>query len=108
MGRRGISKVPAGPHEPKHTHTNTQRTSIYLWSEILNMFFLSFESGMRNKHWEIAVLKSHLLYFVVEPLRNSFPDSKRPLAQDVATANIIVLDHLGLSNYLLTRQRSEE
>ena len=55
---------------------------------------------MRNKHGEVAILNTKLLDLGIEKIFNRFPNGVSPWSKNVATANIIVLDHFGFGDNL--------
>lgn len=62
-------------------------------SEAFNVFFLSFEGFLGNKHWEISVFNSMLFNQSIEKLLYSFPNTVAPGPEDVAAWDIIIIKH---------------
>ncbi len=89
----------------------------YLWREAFDVVLLFLQHVSGNEHWEITVLDAHSLDFGVEPSLYLFPDEVRsrlkPSAidldrkseaaclQDIATCDIVVIQHVTLCKHLL-------
>ena len=87
---------------PQMLHKYKRLSTINLRCKVVDVLFLSRQSGFRDKHRKVAVFKANLLDLGIKPALYTFPDAKRPWTQHVAAAYIVVLDHLGLRNYLHT------
>lgn len=64
------------------------------------MGFFLLQGGLRDEHGEVAVLHTHFLNLPVKEVFNGLPDGEGPGPQHIAATNIIVLNHLGLSDDL--------
>ena len=78
----------------------------------MGLFLL--QGGLRDEHWEVAVLHAEFLNLPVKEVFNGLPDGEGPGPQHVAATNIVVLNHLcfsddleGSSNITLKREFSK-
>lgn len=68
------------------------------------MSLLLLQCCLRDEHGEVAVLHSKLPDFPVKEFFDTLPDRIGPWPQHVTTANIVILNHLGLGNHLEIQQ----
>ena len=74
--------------------------TTYFWGKVGYMRFLFLECGEWHKHWEVTVLDAQFLDLGVEEPLDDLPDGVGPGPQDVAAADVVVLDELGLGDDL--------
>jgi len=60
-----------------------------------------FESLLRHEEREVAVADAQSLDLLVEEVVDRLPDVVGPRPQDVAAADVVVLDHFRLGDHLL-------
>lgn len=64
----------------------------------MGLFLL--EHTARHKDGEVTILHSNLLDLSIKPGLNGLPNSVGPGTEDVAAADIVILDHLSLGDHL--------
>mmetsp|Transcript_46216 Transcript_46216/g.92241 ORF Transcript_46216/g.92241 Transcript_46216/m.92241 type:complete len:317 (+) Transcript_46216:1629-2579(+) len=69
--------------------------------EALHMLLLCLQLGLRDKHREVAILHAKRLDARVKKLRDSLPQAESPRPKDIATGDVVKLDHLRLRDHLL-------
>ena len=67
----------------------------------LNMILLFVKSICCNKHWEVTILNTDSFEFFIHVALDLFPDVVRNWSENVASWNIVVLNHICLGNNLL-------
>ena len=72
-----------------------------LSSEPFHMLFLFAERLFCDKHWEVAILHAIILEPLVHEALNLLPDKVRNRSQNITPRNVVVLNHVRLSNHLL-------
>lgn len=77
-----------------------RKSSFYLWSKVFNVGLFFLQGSLRDEHGEVAVLHTQFLNLKVKEVFNGFPDGERPGPQDIAAADIIILNHLCFSDDL--------
>ena len=76
--------------------------NTYLWGEVSDMRLLFLQNWARDKDREIAVFDAEFLDLFVEPATDRLPDRIGPRPQDVATAHVVVFNHLSFGDNLTT------
>mmetsp|Transcript_12635 Transcript_12635/g.46666 ORF Transcript_12635/g.46666 Transcript_12635/m.46666 type:complete len:337 (+) Transcript_12635:2355-3365(+) len=72
-----------------------------LGGKVFHVILLGLEGRLGHEHGELSVLHAELFDPVVEPAVDELPDLERPGAQDVAAADVTILDHLRLLDDIL-------
>lgn len=73
----------------------------YFRRETFKMFFLLFKSSLRHKHWEVAILNVKLFNSAIKMSLDLLPNIVGSWSQNVASGDIIIVNHLRLLNDLL-------
>lgn len=67
------------------------------------MGFLLLEGRLRNEDWKVGVFDTELLDFLIEELLDFLPNTVGPWTNNVASGDVVILDHLGFFDYLEIR-----
>lgn len=70
------------------------------WAETFDMVLFFVEGSFSHKHREVAVLNAEFFYSAVKEFRNLLPNKEGRRSKDVATWNLIILNHVRLCDNL--------